>query len=238
MNSGAAHRRHRSAGVIVAAVALFAMTLTSACGSTSGTSNAATVVSSGTAEMVSMTMTSPRSGRQAALYTAMRSLWAQHMEWTYATVSAFVDGSPSLQPTLRRLLRNQADIGDAVKPFYGAKAGDRLTALLKQHINDAVPVLVAAKEGDSVALGKAVKAWYANAKRIGDFLAAANPHWGRKAMERMMKEHITQTIGYASDQLQGHYAKSIRDYGVAEAHMMRMADMLSHGLILQFPRRF
>lgn len=238
MNPEAAHRRHRPARAIVVVVAFLAATLVSACGSISGTSSAGTVVSGRTAEMASMTMALPRGGHQAALYLRMRSLWAQHMEWTYATVSAFVDGSPSLQPTLRRLLRNQVDIGNAVRPYYGAKAARKLTRLLEQHITEAVPVLVAAKSGDTVALGKAVKAWYANAKRIGDFLATANPHWGRRAMEQMMKEHITQTIGYASDRLQGRYARSIRDYGVAEAHMMRMADMLSHGLILQFPRRF
>jgi hypothetical protein len=188
----------------------------------------------------SMTMSTaaPMNARQAALYTAMRTLWAQHMEWTYATVSAFVAGSPGLQPTINRLMRNQSDIGNAVKPFYGKAAGNRLTALLKTHIADAVPVLVAAKAGDTAALGTAVKVWYRNAKQIGDFLANANPNWHRRAMETMMKTHITQTIAYASDQLQGKYGRSAKDYGIAEAHMMAMSDMLSAGLIEQFPGRF
>lgn len=176
--------------------------------------------------------------KQIALYTAMAHLWAQHMEWTYATVVAFAQGSPALTPSLDRILQNQVDIGDAIKPFYGDKAGDQLTALLKEHIDDAVPVLTAAKAGDSAALRTAVDAWNANANAIGDFLAMANPHWNKTDMESMMQTHISQTIAYASDALAGDYTKAIADYGVAEQHMQEMSDMLSAGLIQQFPKQF
>jgi hypothetical protein len=177
-------------------------------------------------------------GARVALYTAMAHLWAQHMEWTYATVVAFAEGSPALGPTLQRLLQNQADIGDAIRPFYGDKAGDRLTALLKTHIEEAVPVLTAAKAGDSAGLKASLDAWYANATEIGDFLASANPRWRKSDMEEMMRTHITQTVAYASDALAGDYTKAIADYGVAEHHMQDMADMLADGIIRQFPKQF
>jgi hypothetical protein len=176
--------------------------------------------------------------QQSALYTTMAHLWGEHMEWTYATVIAFAEESPALTPTLNRLLENQVDIGNAIKPFYGDQAGDQLTALLKEHITDAVPVLTAAKAGDSAALKTAVAAWYANANQIGDFLAAANPNWNKTDMESMMQLHITQTIAYASDALTGDYTKAIADYGIAEQHMQEMGDMLSAGLIQQFPKNF
>ena len=81
------------------------------------------------------------------LYTTMRSLWDQHMEWTWSTVVAFATDSPALPATLDRLLANQTDIGDTVGSFYGAKAGDQVTTLLETHINQAVPVLQAATAG-------------------------------------------------------------------------------------------
>ncbi len=186
-------------------------------------------------------MSSHRPGaaaRQIELYTTMSTLWAQHMEWTYATVIAFAEESPALGPTLDRLLQNQVDLGDAIRPFYGDQAGDRLTELLTEHIQDAVPVLTAAKAGDSDALAVAVDAWYANAEDIADFLASANPHWKAADMREMMRGHITQTIAYASDALAGDIATAIADYGIAEHHMQEMADMLSAGLIAQFPRQF
>jgi hypothetical protein len=173
-----------------------------------------------------------------ALHSAMRTLWAQHMEWTWSTVVAFAGGSPALQATMDRLLQNQADIGAAVAVYYGPEAGHRLTDLLTTHINEAVPVLTAAKAGDTTALTKAVDDWYANAQDIADFLAAANPAWKQGEMRQMMKEHITQTIGYASAALGGDYAAAVTKYDEAEAHMTEMADMLSDGIVAQFPARF
>lgn len=218
------------AGVLVAIFAMLG-TVLAGCGTTSDNEMSMK-------NMASMSAAAPHTASQAALYTTMRELWAEHMEWTYATVAAFAADSPGLTATMKRLLRNQTDIGNAVKPLYGKKAGHELTRLLKIHINRAVPVLVAAKAGDTASLNKAVKSWYRNAKHLGDFLASANPAWHKASMEKMMKTHITQTIAYASDQLQGKYAKSIRDYNHAEGHMMTMSDMLSHGIIKQFPHRF
>lgn len=176
---------------------------------------------------------------EVALYSSMRTLWAEHMQWTYDTIVAFAAGSESLDPTLERLLANQEHIGDAIKPLYGDAAGDALTALLKEHITDAVPVLTAAQAGDSEALDAAIEEWNRNAREIGDFLADANPDtWSRADMESMMEGHISQTVAYAAAQLQGDYAESIRLYDEAADHMADMADMLSSGIIAQFPDKF
>lgn len=228
--------RRRAVATLTAVLALAGAAL-NACGSTTYTPQSASSVEphQGTAETVpSATQKSTR----VALYTGMRTLWAQHMEWTYATVVAFADGSPALDPTIARLLRNQADIGAAFAAYYGPAAGARLTDLLQAHIQDAVPVLTAAKAGDTTALDQAIAQWYANAQDIADFLAQENPHWQQAGMRSMMHTHITQTIAYAADLLTGHDTSAIEKYDAAEAHMAQMADMLSAGIVQQFPQRF
>lgn len=182
---------------------------------------------------------SASSDKKIALYTGMYKLWAEHMQYTYSTVDAFLNESPELQPNLDRLLQNQKDLGDAIRPVYGDAAGDKLTELLTAHIKDAVPVLTAAKAGDNAGLTKSVDAWYANAKDIADFLSSANPdQWPVSATEPMMKTHITTTVAYATDILKGNYAQSIKDYQKAYDHMMMMADTLSQGIIAQHPDKF
>ncbi|MCO6496648.1 MAG: hypothetical protein J5I50_03185, partial [Chitinophagaceae bacterium] len=163
------------------------------------------------------------------LISKMQGLWSDHMQWTYGTVDAFFNNQSSLNSSLERLLQNQKDIGDAIVPYYGKAAGDALTELLTTHINEAVPVLTAAKEGNSAALEAALADWYLNAKEIGDFLANANPHWAQTEMRDMMKMHIDQTTEYSVFLLQKDYDNAIRVFDEAAHHMRMMADMMSEG---------
>jgi hypothetical protein len=173
------------------------------------------------------------------LYSAMRNLWSEHMQWTYATVDAFFHNQEGLDEQLDRLLANQADIGAAIETFYGQAAGDQLTDLLTTHINQAVPVLTAAQAGDTPALETALADWYANAEDIADFVSAANPeNWPQSATRPMLEGHIDTTVVYATDLLEGDYASAIEHFDEASHHMMMLADTLSAGIIAQFPEQF
>ena len=180
-----------------------------------------------------------KSVKYQALNKAMRELWSAHMYWTLLTVDAFYNDAKGLDAKLNRLLQNQKDIGSAIVPFYGQAAGDKLTELLKVHIQDAVPVLQAAKSDDKAALDKAVKNWYANAKEIGDFLASANPkNWMAKDTESALEMHITHTIAYSVSILKSDYTKSFGGFEEALHHMLHLADILSDGIAKQFPEKF
>ena len=170
---------------------------------------------------------------------AMHKLWADHMQWTYATVDAYFNNPNALNAQLTRLLKNQEDIGAAIVPYYGQAAGDQLAVLLKGHINGAVPVLEAAKNNDQAALGVAVTNWRANAKEIADFLSGANPqYWEQSHMREHMDSHITQTTAYSVDLLQQNYSQAVIDYDVAFNHMMHQATYLAEGIAKQYPNKF
>ena len=177
--------------------------------------------------------------RQVKFHDAMRKLWEDHITWTRLAIVSFAAGLPDLQATEARLLANQVAIGNAIKPYYGRAAGNRLTALLKEHILGAVAVLQAAKSGDQTQIANASAAWYANANQVADFLHAANPHvWRRATLRAMMKTHLDQTLAEAQHRLQGRYADDVRDYEAVHRHILVMADTLSAGIMRQFPQRF
>jgi hypothetical protein len=182
---------------------------------------------------------SAQTGKQLAFHDGMRKLWEQHVTWTRLAIVSFAGNLPDLPFTEQRLLANQTDIGNAIKPFYGQAAGDQLTKLLKAHITGAVAILEAAKAGDTSKLAHAKAAWYANANQISDFLSSANPrNWPDAAVRAMMKTHLDQTLSEAVDQLTGHYRAGIREYDAIERHIIEMADTLSSGIVKQFPSRF
>ena len=175
---------------------------------------------------------------EVALRQDMRALWEEHVVWTRLAIVDFAAGSADLPATEARLLRNQADIGRAVGRVYGAPAGRRLTALLREHILIAVNVLTAAKAGDPAALAGAQRRWIANADRIAGFLAAANPAWPRPEMRAMMQRHLGFTTSEAVAELTGDHRGSVRAFDRVEAQARDMADMLSAGIVAQFPARF
>jgi hypothetical protein len=169
----------------------------------------------------------------------MRKLWEDHITWTRLAIVSFAAGSPDLPATEARLLRNQTDIANAIRPYYGQAAATKLRSLLRQHILGAVALLQAAKVNDSAALAKAHDDWYTNANQIADFLSSANPrNWPKGEMRSMMKEHLDVTLKEGVDQLSGRFAAGVADYDSIHRHILDMADQLSSGIVAQFPGRF
>ena len=177
--------------------------------------------------------------QQLALRQTMRKLWEDHITWTRLVIVSSVAGLPDLEPTTQRLLKNQADIGQAIQPFYGAPAAARLTALLEDHIVGAANILAAAKANEGGKLDEAKRAWYVNSDEIAAFLSAANPkEWPLEDMKSMMREHLDLTLSEAVHQLRGNYSDSVADYDKVHDAILEMADMLSDGIIKQFPAKF
>jgi hypothetical protein len=175
---------------------------------------------------------------QVAFHDQMRKLWEDHVTWTRLAIVTFADGSAGFDATAARLLQNQTDIGDAIAPFYGAAAGQQLSALLHSHITIAVELLQDARAGDTAAFDAKAR-WYANANQIADFLSQANPRsWPDDVMRAAMKEHLDQTLAEAVDELHGDYPASVTDYEAIHLHILALADLLSSGIMRQFPGRF
>jgi hypothetical protein len=200
------------------------------------TSASASRAATGHAHAASVPVRSPRA---VAFHDRMRALWEAHGSWTHMVIVSFVGNLPNLQAEEQVLLENQVEIGNAVKPYYGRTAGNKLTKLLQEHIAGAVNVLVAAKSGDKTKLAQAEAAWSANGRQVADFLHAANPRFlSRSAARRMMSIHLEQVIEQAVDELSGNYAAAADAFAPYIRHILRMADMISGGIIRQFPGRF
>jgi hypothetical protein len=169
----------------------------------------------------------------------MRKLWEDHITWTRLYIVEAAAGLPSKDATAQRLLKNQTDIGDAVKPFYGADAGAKLTGLLKQHITVAAELIDAAKAGDKAKQDDATKRWFANADEISAFLSGANPkNWPAADVKSMMHDHLNLTTKEVVAQLGKDWDGSIAAYDKVHEQILHMADTLSSGIEKQFPDKF
>src|SRR5262249_7491803 len=179
-------------------------------------------------------------------HDAMRRLWEDHIVYTPNVIVSFDLNEPDAATTLPdlgtvvdRLLQNQVDIGDAIKPYYGTDAGKQLTALLQEHIRGAANVLTPLKANDGAALQTALGDWYANAHEIAAFLSNANPgNWPLADMDQMMRDHLNATTAEAVARHQSAWSADIAAYDSVHEQALMMADMLSDGIIAQFPKKF
>ena len=215
---------------------LFASALVTAACSSGESEPAAQAQAPG--ESAAAPASNPAGQDPVAVHQAMRKLWEEHVTWTRLYIVSAVAGLPDLDATAGRLLQNQADIGDAIKPFYGEEAGAKLTELLRGHILTAADLLGAAKTGDEAKLTKAKADWYTNADEIAGFLAGANPAWPAETLKTMMRGHLDQTLAEATARLQGNWTQDIAEYDHIHNHILQMSDALASGIVTQFPAKF
>lgn len=172
------------------------------------------------------------------LKTDMRKLWEEHSFWTRNVILCIIDDLPGTEQAIKRLLQNQVDIGNAIKPYYGEEAGEKLTELLYPHVIIGEEVIKAIKSGNAMVLEETNKRWYANADEIAEFLNNANPNWELAAMKMMMYEHLKLTSDIVAQRVEKNYVADVAAHDKTREAILDMADMLSEGIIKQFQEKF
>lgn len=180
----------------------------------------------------------PTSPEALSLTLALRRLWSDHVVWTREYVVAAIADAPDVSAVAGRLLKNQEDIGNAVIPFYGEAAGRRLTELLKEHITIAVDLIAAAKSGEQAKFARADAAWERNAADIASFLAGANPNWPEKDVADLLSQHLALTKNEAVARLEGRWADDVEAFDQIFTEILTVSDVLTMGIVKQFPNKF
>jgi hypothetical protein len=179
------------------------------------------------------------SQKSVTLHADLRKLWEDHITWTRLAIISLEGGTPDTNATIARLLRNQVDLGNAIKPYYGAKAGNALTRELKSHILIAADVIAAAKAGDKELLADAQVRWTANANRIASLLHSVNPRfWQLATLEYEMHMHLKLTAEEAVAHLRQTWGADVTAYDRVHFHILHMSDLLAGGIVAQYPGRF
>ncbi|MCE5222112.1 MAG: glycosyltransferase [Clostridium sp.] len=167
-----------------------------------------------------------------------RKLWIDHVSWTRSFIISDLASLADKDPVLERLLKNQDDIGASIKPYYGEEAGNKLSKLLREHIVIAGQVVDSAKSNNKSDLDKYNKSWYKNADDIADFLSSANSNWVNSELKDMLHKHLEFVTAQVVARLNKNWKADIEAYDKGEEHMIKFADVLSDGIVKQFPQKF
>jgi len=180
----------------------------------------------------------PNPSASQTLHQDMRKLWSDHVIWTRDYIVAAVGDQPNATAAANRLMKNQEDIGAAVSTYYGKAAGDKMTALLKEHISIAVDIIKFAKAANKTSQQQADMKWHQNGEAIADFLSKANPNWPRATLVQMMNTHLSTTTDEVVARLTKNWDADVRAFDAVYNHILMMSDALADGIVKQFPEKF
>ncbi|MGG3927369.1 hypothetical protein ABET51_15485 [Metabacillus fastidiosus] len=184
------------------------------------------------------TTTIPCNQSTVKLQMEQSKLWIDHVFLTRNFIISDINNLKDKEAVLQRLLQNQDDIGNSIKPYYGKKAGNTLAKLLREHIILAGQVLDAAKTNNKANLDKYNKLWYKNADDIARFLNSLNPNWSYETLKDMLYTHLKFVTEEATTRLEENWQANIQTFDQGEAHMIHLVNILSNGIIKQFPTKF
>jgi len=168
----------------------------------------------------------------------MHKLWTDHTVWTSKYITSAVAGLPDQEKVLARLLQNQKDIGNAIKPYYGVAAGDQLTKLLTDHILIAGKIVEAGKKNDMNTLNSLNAEWFKNGDEIINFLSKANPNYNKNELKELFYTHLKMVTEELITRLKMDWEANVRAFDHGLNHIYKFSDVLSEGIIKQFPTKF
>ncbi|HZW60971.1 MAG TPA: hypothetical protein VFF04_01985 [Candidatus Babeliales bacterium] len=178
------------------------------------------------------------SSKEYGLRTGLNKLWSDHVIYTRLYIISAIAGLKDADATLNRLMKNQEDLGNAIIPFYGQEAGNKLTQLLKAHIAIAGELVKAAIAKDDAQVKAIDEKWHKNADQMAELLSSANPHWTYDALKNMLYEHLKITLNEAVLRLGQKWDEDITNFDKIFAQALMMAKDLSDGIVKQFPNKF
>jgi len=167
-----------------------------------------------------------------------RKLWQDHVSWTRDFIKSDLAGLEDKDKVLERLFKNQDAIGASIKPYYGEAAGEKLAELLRGHITIAGQIVDAAKGGKKDDVAKYSKLGDENADKIAVLLSGLNSNWSNKQLKDSLYRHLQLVTDQAVARLNKNWAADIDAYDKGEDHMLMFADIISEGIIKQFPQKF
>ncbi len=178
--------------------------------------------------------------KTAELKLALRDLWVGHIFWVRNVVlTTKMADAAAAKVEEQQVVQNARDIANAIVPYYGKEAGDKLFNLLAGHYGAIKDCMNASFAGNKEAMNAGVQKMNKNAEEIATFLSSANPNnWPKAAILAALAAHG----GFHMAQIEAINAKDFsseaKTWEAMKNQVYVIADTLADGIVKQFPQKF
>ena len=180
----------------------------------------------------------PISALQVDLTSTLRKLFTDHAVYTKFVINAIIDGTADIKALLPRLMQNQVDIGDQLKPIIGNKSSV-LIKLLQKHIELAGATVTEIAQDStyfdsdvvSDSIQEAINNQLWNGNQVASFLSALNSEvLGKEMVESMFQQHNMFVVMMAMKRKEKDYVQELVLYDAYYNQILEMSDAISNAL--------
>ncbi len=167
---------------------------------------------------------------------ALRDLYVHHIYWVRNLVIATKFGDKKFAEIAdKKAVENARALGEAIVPFYGKEAGDKLFNLFAGHYAAIKDYLNAKSDKDKqMAVDKLNK----NAEEIATFLSSANPNLPKDAVLSLLKTHGGHHIAQIDAVKAGDFEREAQVWDAMVKHIYTISDAIVDAIAKQFPNKF
>ena len=170
-----------------------------------------------------------------ALQDQLRQLGSERVFWMRVFIIDSVGGLPDKDVTLNRLMKNQVELGNAFKPYYGDAMGVQLTSLLEEQVRQTVDLIATIPTGSTAPAANLVDPWREQANLIADFLATSNPSLNRDELRAAFQLQNDATLAQIAARLGEDWTGDILAYDTAAERGIVIADTITTATATQYP---
>lgn len=168
----------------------------------------------------------------------LRFLWLQQVYWLRMANQSELWNLSDAEYVMNRLMENPQDFQMALKTFYGDENAKKFADLLTNHLTMVTNYVMAIRDGNAQAAADAENQINNNAVQIISFLTSINPNWAAADLQRMFSEYMNLTKEEIDATMSQNFEDSINIFADIERGALEMADMMTKGIVNQFPQYF
>jgi hypothetical protein len=173
------------------------------------------------------------------LQLVLRDLWVGHAFWVRNVVLYTRFGNAqAAKAAEEQVVKNARSIADAVIPYYGSEAADKLYGLLAGHYGAVKEYMNATFKRQAGAQKNALAALNSNAVEIADFLSSANPNWPKDTLVSLLSSHVEDHVNQINDIAKRNLTDEAQVWQSMLQNVYTIADALAQGIVKQFPAKF
>ncbi len=166
-------------------------------------------------------------------------LLSEHAGIALSVMQNGINESPDFDASAKVLSQNTDDLSDAIASVYGDDAGDAFNKMWSSHIGYFVDYVNATADKDDAAKEEALNHLKDYKKDFSEFMEdATDGEVPAKDLAEGLQMHVDQLIASFDSYVDEDYKTAFSKERDAYGHMYGAAELLSSGIVAQFPDEF